>query len=162
MTLIPSKSEFIAKNWEGENRWRRSELENFANELELDLYTEDTNCDIFERILIEMIKQNEKEEIKKVMLSNPRISQLYEKFMEQLPNIETLIQKWDEEWNDNFDYDFYIKHNTENFFLQDKPSFDFLEYFLENRIYRIKESDIWVPQKTKHIFFHPNGKYTIM
>ena len=160
MSIIPSKSEFLAKNWEGENRWRRSELENLANELELELYIEDTNRDIFERILIEMIKQNEKDEIKKVMFSNPRISRLYEKFIEQLPDIETLIQKWDEECN--FDYDFYIKHNTENFFLQDKPSFDFLEYFLENRIYRIKENNIWVPQKTRHIFFHPNGRYVIM
>jgi hypothetical protein len=55
---IPSKTEFIAKNWEGENRWRRSELENFANELNLDLYKEDTNQVIFEKILIE-INENE-------------------------------------------------------------------------------------------------------
>ena len=31
MTTISSKT-LLAKNWYGENRWRRSELENFANE----------------------------------------------------------------------------------------------------------------------------------
>lgn len=62
MTTIPSKTEFIAKNWSGENRWRRAELENFANELKLNLYVTDTNQDVFERILIEITKQNEKKE----------------------------------------------------------------------------------------------------
>ena len=46
MTIIPSKNAFLCKNWEGEQRWRRSELEDFANELRLELYTEDTNRDI--------------------------------------------------------------------------------------------------------------------
>ena len=153
MTIIPSKKAFLCKNWEGEQRWRRSELENFANELKLELYTEDTNRDIFERILIHMIKQNEKDEI----INNPKYSKLYVKFIEQLPNIEVLQKNWNEE----IDYEFFINHNIENFFLQNKPSFDFLEYFLENQIYNIK-SDNFIPQTTKYIFFHPDGKYTIM
>lgn len=162
MTTIPSKTEFLAKNWEGENRWRRSELENFANELNLELYEEDTNRDIFERILIKMIKQNEKEEIKKVMLNNPRIAQLYEAFIDQLPNTETLKQNWDENVNNELNHEFFVKHNQEHFFLQDKPSFDFLQYFLENQIYKIRESNSWIPKKTKYIFFHPNGPFIIM
>lgn len=169
MSIIPSKTEFLAKNWEGENRWRRSELENILNELNLELYEEDTNRDIFERILIEMIRINEKEEIKKVMLSNPRIAGLYKEFIEQLPNEEILKRNCDKENCDkencdneyNIDYKFFIKHNEENFFLQDKPSFDFLEFFLKNKIYKtIKNS--WIPKKTKYIFFHPNGTYIIM
>lgn len=164
MSIIPSKTEFLAKNWEGENRWRRSELENILNELNLELYEEDTNRDIFERILIEMIKINEKEEIKKVMLSNPRIADLYQDFIEQLPNEEILKENCDKENCDNeynIDYKFFVKHNQEQFFLQDKPSFDFLKYFLENKIYKIKGNS-WIPKKTKYIFFHPNGTYTIM
>lgn len=162
MTTIPTKTEFLAKNWEGENRWRRSELENILNELNLELYEEDTNRDIFERILIEMIKQNEKEEIKKVMLSNPRIAELYTAFIEQLPNSETLKQNWDADNNEELNHEFFVKHNSDNFFLQDKPSFDFLKYFLENQIYKIKVTENWTPSKTKYIFFHPNGRYIIM
>ena len=158
MIIIPSKQEFLYKNWEGEHRWRRAELENFANELNIELYTEDTNRDIFERILIEMIKQNEKDEIKKVMLNNPKISKLYVKFIDQLPDID-ILQK---NWNKKIDYEFFVKHNIENFFLQNKPSFDFLEYFLKNQIYNIKDSDNFIPQITKYIFFHPDGTFTIM
>jgi hypothetical protein len=160
MTTIPSKTEFLAKNWEGENRWRRSELENILNELNLELYEEDTNRDIFERILIEMIKINEKEEIKKIMLSNPKIEELYYAFMEQLPNAEEMIHNWQDS-NEELNYEFFVKHNSDNFFLQDKPSFDFLKYFLENRIYKIQEKNT-LAKKTKYIFFLPNGKYTIM
>lgn len=159
---IPSKTEFLAKNWEGENRWRRSELENILNELNLELYEEDTNRDIFERILIEMIKINEKEEIKKIMLSNPKIEELYEAFIEQLPSSEILKQNWDSDNNEELNREFFVKHNSDNFFLQDKPSFDFLKYFLENQIYKIKTKDHWVTSKTKYIFFHPNGTYVIM
>ena len=164
MTRIttPSKTEFLAKNWEGENRWRRSELENILNELNLELYEEDTNRDIFERILIELIKQNEKEEIKKVMLNNPKIAELYTAFIDQLPDYECLTQNWDKEEGE-LDYDFFVNYNKDNFFLQDKPSFDFLKYFLENRIYKINSSsDIWTPKRTTIIYFHPNGKYIIM
>ena len=158
MTIIPSKNAFLCKNWEGEQRWSRSELENFANELRLELYTEDTNRDIFERILIHMIKQNEKDEIKNVIQNNPKYSKLYVKFIEQLPDIEVLQKNW----NEKIDYEFFVNHNIENFFLQNKPSFDFLEYFLENQIYKTKESDNFITQETKCIFFHPDGKYTIM
>ena len=95
--------------------------------------------------------------IKNVILNNPKYSKLYVKFIEQLPDIEVLQKNWNEE----IDYEFFINHNIENFFLQNKPSFDFLEYFLENQIYNIK-SDNFIPQTTKYIFFHPDGKYTIM
>ena len=59
MTTIPNKTELLAKNWNGEKRWRRSKLENFANKLNLDLYVTDTNQDLFERILKKIEKKED-------------------------------------------------------------------------------------------------------
>ena len=83
MTTIPTKKEFIAKNWEGPDRWRRIELNELAIKLNLELLEKDSNRDVFERILLEFIKQKEKKILKKEMLSDNRIAKLYKKFIEQ-------------------------------------------------------------------------------
>ena len=44
-------NEFVIKNWEGENRWRRNELDNISKELKLSLNKNDTNKTVYENIV---------------------------------------------------------------------------------------------------------------
>ena len=44
--------------------------------------------------------------------------------------------------------------------MQTKQSFDFLEYFLENQIYYMNQSD-WKAFYVDYIFFNGDGKYLI-
>ena len=76
-----------------------------------------------------------------------------------MPDYDTIIKNY----KYDIDYDFFVKYNKENFFIQTKSSFDFLEYFLENQTYKINENEEWIPNENKYIFFHPNeNKYCIM
>ena len=153
---IVSKSEFIRKNWEGEDRWRRIELNEFTYKLRLDLYDTDSNKDIFERILFEYIRQEKEENIRKEMLNDQRIFQLYNNFINQLPNEEYFTKNYED-----IDYNFFVNHNKSNFFIQTKEGFDFLEYFLKTQIYHVNETN-WFTIDAKYIYFHPDGKYIIM
>lgn len=155
--MIPSKKEFLEKNWNGEKRWRRVELNEFAIEIGLDLCNKDSNQNVFDDILEKIIKLENK--IKSI-LSDKRLYDLYTKFIKQLPKYNTIIKNYEYD----IDYDFFVKYNKKHFFTQTKSSFDFLEFFLENQTYKIDgtKPHEWIPNQNKYIFFHPNGKYCIM
>ena len=47
---------FIEKNWYGENRWRRAELNNLAQQLNLVLSPENSNKNVYNNIYTELFK----------------------------------------------------------------------------------------------------------
>jgi len=142
MMITFSKKKFLEKNWEGENRWRRVELNEISIEMGIDLCNKDSNKNLFDKILVRI--------------------DLYKKFIKQLPDYDTIIKNY--KYDIDYDsYDSFVKYNKENFFIQTKSSYDFLEYFLENQTYKINEIEEWIPNENKYLFFHPNeNKYCIM
>jgi hypothetical protein len=149
-----SKIELIKKNWDGENRWRRVELNEMANEYSLNIDKEYSNKQVFD-IILEYIDQ---EELYQDILSKDEyLSQLYLKFMKQLPSKECMTKNYQgvKEMYSNF-----IKHNKNYFFKQNKNSCIFLSFVLENSIYQT--NDNWKSLESKHMFFDGKGNYTFM
>ena len=149
-----SKQDFIKRNWDGENRWRRAELNDLARSMDLELYDTDSNKNVFDRILLHLTKKQEYKILKQKILSNELFSQLFTDFINQLPNKEYMCKMYPE-----IDYNYFIKSNKYYFFTQTQPSFDFLSYILNNQVYQIYDT---FATYTNCIFFHINGNYTIM
>lgn len=145
--IIPSKKIFLDKNWEGEKRWRRVELNEFAIEIGLDLCNKDSNQNVFDKILVKIIK-----------LESNDLFDIYAKFIKQLPKYDIIVKNYEYD----IDYEFFLKYNKRYFFIQTKSSFDFLEYFLENQTFKINKDKEWIANENKYIFFHPEGQYCIM
>lgn len=59
--------EFIIKNWEGENRWRRIELDNISKELNISLNEKDSNKMVYDNI-VNILKDKE-QQVKLVSLN---------------------------------------------------------------------------------------------
>lgn len=52
--------EFVIKNWEGENRWRRIDLDNISKELNLSLNEKDSNKMVYDNIVNHLKTQEQK------------------------------------------------------------------------------------------------------
>ena len=157
------KNNFIAKNWDGENRWRRAELNKMATDMNLELFENDSNKDVFERILLEYIKMEEIEQLRELqeyraeILKDPKILDLYNDFLAQLPDKKYITKH-------EMDYQFFVEHNIDHFFNQTSKSLKFLKYFLENEIYQVNDinDDNWITEESNCIFFHPNGSFAFL
>ena len=53
-----NKTEFIKRNWDGKNRWRRTELNEIATNLNMTLDQSNSNEKLFNRIKLHLNKVN--------------------------------------------------------------------------------------------------------
>ena len=79
--------EFVIKNWEGEKRWRRAELDNISKELNISLNEKNTNKIVYDKI-VDILKSKE-QQVKLVSL-NVYINFFKKKKSEKNINIKIL------------------------------------------------------------------------
>lgn len=152
-----SKIKLIERNWDGENRWRRAELNDMTEKYSLIVNKDFSNKQVFDVILDYV---NQEEYFQNILDNDIILQQLYLKFMSQLPSKECMLKNYQGEMCVKKMYPNFVNHNKKCFFKQNKKSYAFLSFVLENKICQTKKD--WISLDTKSIFFDGKENYTFM